>query len=760
MSQESGSETAIADEPVLHFGPFRVEAAKRLWRGGQMVEIRPRPLMMLRYLAERPGRLVTKEELLKQLWPGIYVTKTVLKVCVSEIRQALADNATTPQFIETVATQGYRFIAPPTTAPPVSGSRSQVASLQFEDENRRLGTWNLELETPFVGRAQELARLHAAFARAQRGERQIIFVSGEAGIGKTTLVDCFLDRVRASGHVWIGRGQCIEQQGPGEAYLPVLEALGQLCREPDGEQVIAVLRRYAPMWLVQLPGVLETEELEAVQRQVYGSSRERMLREFVEALDLLAAETVVVLVVEDLHWSDVSTLELLAYVAQRRGRARLQVLGTYRSAEVVASGHPLRRLVQELHGHGQCEDLALELLTEEEVEEYLRRRLSGSPAVTALSQAIYSRTDGNALFTVNFVDYLIQQGLVVEASGQWEIRADAVTIKSLVPDTVQRLIAKQLEGLRTEEQRLLEVASVMGMTFTAAEVAGVTGRALEDVEEVYETLASRGQFIEVRGITEWPNRAITARYSFRHALSQHVVYARMGQAQRVRLHRQLGEWLATAYGERVGEIAGELAIHCEQGRDYQQAVRYRQQAGETALRRNAYQEAQLHLTQGLELLQTLPEIPERNQQELALRVPLNAVLLATQGYTAEELEQNLHRAQELCREVSDPVILVPVLVGLTRLQMVRADRTATEELMDQERRLIERVHDPACLFQLHAQMGTAETFCGAHAQAREHYTHAFSLYDSQAHSSLIFSVGVDLKVVILTISAWSLCLSG
>src|SRR5712692_10527108 len=170
--------------------------------------------MMLRYLAERPNRLVTKDELLKQLWPGIYVTKTVLKVCVREIRQALTDHVTTPQFIETVGTQGYRFIAPLTTSPPVSGSRFQVSSLQLEDESRRLGTWNLKLETLFVGRAQELARLHAAFARAQRGERQLTFVSGEAGIGKTTLVDCFLAQARASGHVWIGRGQCIEQQGP------------------------------------------------------------------------------------------------------------------------------------------------------------------------------------------------------------------------------------------------------------------------------------------------------------------------------------------------------------------------------------------------------------------------------------------------------------------------------------------------------------------------------------------------------------------
>ena len=140
MSQVSGSETEKAGEPVLGFGPFRLEAATHLWRGDQLVEIRPRPLMMLRCLAERPNRLVTKDELLKQLWPGIYVTKTVLKVCVREIRQALTDHVTTPQFIETVGTQGYRFIAPLTTSPPVSGSRFQVSSLQLEDESRRLGT--------------------------------------------------------------------------------------------------------------------------------------------------------------------------------------------------------------------------------------------------------------------------------------------------------------------------------------------------------------------------------------------------------------------------------------------------------------------------------------------------------------------------------------------------------------------------------------------------------------------------------------------
>src|SRR5262249_36093937 len=145
-------------------------------------------------------------------------------------------------------------------------------------------TVNLKHETLFVGRKRELARLHAAFARAQRGERQVVFLTGELGIGKTTVMNRFLAQVRTSGQVRIGRGQCIEHYGPGEAYLPLLEALGQLCEGPSGEQVIAVLRRSAPMWLGQLSSLLEEGEREALQRRLQGSGRERMLRELAEAL--------------------------------------------------------------------------------------------------------------------------------------------------------------------------------------------------------------------------------------------------------------------------------------------------------------------------------------------------------------------------------------------------------------------------------------------------------------------------------------------
>jgi DNA-binding winged helix-turn-helix (wHTH) protein len=733
VQQENTTDTQPEVEPELRFGPFRLEAAKQLRRGDQPVDLRRQSLALLRYLAERPGRLVKKEELLKQLWPGIYVSSMVVRVCVREIRLALEDDATQPQFIETVGAQGYRFIAPLATTPPVSGSGFQVSSLQIEDKGRRLGTWNLKLETPFVGREHELAQLQAWYERVQQAERQIIFVSGEAGIGKTTLVEHFLAQAPAGGVVRIGRGHCIEQYEHGEAYLPVLQALQQLCRAPDGEQVVAILRRYAPLWLVQLSGMIEVDEREKLQRQVQGTSPQRMLREFVEAVEVLATETTVILFLEDLQWSDAATLELLAYLAQRREPARLLVIGTYRSAETVTSEHSLRQVVQELMGRGQCQELALELLTEMEVEAYLIQRLAGSPVVAVLWPVIHRCTEGNALFVVHFVNYLIQRGLLVETGGQWELQVKPATLEDLIPDHVQQLIAKQIEGLSKEVQQLLEVASVVGMTFTASEVAAVANCTLETTEAVYDELANQGRFLEVQGLAEWPDGSITVRYHFRHALYQQELYHRSGLAQRVRWHRQLGEHFATIYGERTQEIADELAFHFERGRDYRRAVLFCEQAGKQALQQGAYQKALGHGQAGITLLTQLPATAERDQLELRLRQLVSMALAASRGFTDNELEDNLQRARQLCRKLADETALVPVVIGLTRLYMFRAHRAALEELARQEEQLAERAPDAQVLVQLHTQLATIEMVCGRHARAEEHYQHVRAHYDPQAH---------------------------
>ena len=296
--------------------------------------------------------MVGKQELLKQLWAGTYVTKAVLKVAVRAIREALEDDAAAPQYIETVGREGYRFIQPiPATPPPVASSRFQVSSSQLHPTPSPQ-----PLALTIVGRDAELEQLRKWFRHALGGKRQVIFVTGEPGIGKTTVVDLFQEQLRMNEQgVRIGRGQCVEQYGQGEAFLPVLEALSRLGREPGGKQLVEVLRRYAPTWLVQLPALLDEAEVQTLRLQVAGMTRERMLRELAEALEVLTTERPLVLTFEDLHWSDASTLELLAYLAQRRDRARLLLIGTYPRGVLPLHGGP-GAVAAGLSGPGPGED--------------------------------------------------------------------------------------------------------------------------------------------------------------------------------------------------------------------------------------------------------------------------------------------------------------------------------------------------------------------------------------------------------------------
>ena len=250
-------------EHRITFGPFCLDVTHgRLWRGEQVIHLRPRSLAMLGYLVEHPARLVTKAEVRQHVWAGTHVTDDVLRASVKDIRAALGDVAAAPHYLETVGRQGYRFLV---------GGDVDVPSPSIPG--------------PIVGRQREVDTLQRWFQRVAQGTRQLVFMSGEAGVGKTTLVDLLLARLGAGSAVRMARGQCIEHYGEGEPYLPVLEALGQLSRGPSHQDVLTTLRRYAPMWLVQLPGLLSDTELERLQRQVQGATSARMLRELAEALD-------------------------------------------------------------------------------------------------------------------------------------------------------------------------------------------------------------------------------------------------------------------------------------------------------------------------------------------------------------------------------------------------------------------------------------------------------------------------------------------
>jgi DNA-binding winged helix-turn-helix (wHTH) protein/predicted ATPase len=752
-------------ESTLLFSSFRLDLVNvYLWHGSKRIPLTPKDFAVLHYLATHSGQLVTHAELLKAVWPNTIVSPEVLKVCLRRIRRALRDKATAPQFIETVHRRGYRFIAPLTATPPVPSFKFQVPS---QEETRG---WKRETSPPspqasslkpqvssFVGREAELAQLQGWLTKALSGERQIVLITGEPGIGKTTVVDAFLQRLPTESALWLGRGQCIEHFGAGEAYLSVLEALGRLCRAPGGDRLIALLSQHAPTWLVQMPALLSTTDLEALQRKVLGATRDRMLREMAEALEVLTAERPLVLVVEDLHWSDPSTLDLLAFLARRREAARLLVIGTHRPLEAQGDGHPLKGVMQELHAHSLCTELALRLLNEAEVAAYLNARFPLSALPAEVARVLHQRTEGNPLFLVNMVSDLVAQGMLVEVEGCWTLQHGIEAIDSRVPESIRQLVTKQSERLPRAEQQVLEAASVAGMEFSAAAVAAALETDVVAVEEQCAGLATRQQFLRPAGIAEWPDGTLAARYGFLHAVYQQLWHERVSVSRLQHLHLRIGERKELAYGKRAAEIATELAVHFDQGRDYRRAVQYLRQAGENATQRSAYGEAVSHFTKGVELLETLPQTPECLQQELMLQIALGGPLIAAKGYGAPEVEKAYARARELCQQESGTPQFFRVLWGLWTLHLVRADYQTARELGEQYLNLARRGHDSVRLLQGHDALGTPLFYLGEFAAARDHMEQGLALYDPQKRRSprALQDLGVDC-LCYLALALWHL----
>jgi predicted ATPase len=499
-----------------------------------------------------------------------------------------------------------------------------------------------------------------------------------------------------------------------------------------------------------MPAVLNPAEMETLQRRTQHATRERMLRELAEAVAALTVEQPLVLRLEDLHWSDSSTLELLSVLARWQEPARLFVLGTYRPVEMLQHGNPLRAVTQELQLHKRCEELRLGLLTANEVAAYVSERLADEvtdrKTRDTLAHAIHQRTEGNPLFMVTVVEDLRAQKTL------GDIRAELRG----VPATIQQMIERQLDRLRPEEQQVLEVASVAGAQFSAAAVAAGTQMTISDAETYCTGLVRREQFLRTDGISEWPDGTVATRYSFLHALYQEVLYERIPAGQRISLHDWIGARIEQAYGDQARSIAAELAVHFERGRKYRKAVKYLQQAGENALQRAAHQEAIALLTRGLELLKTLPDAPERAQQELTLQVALGTSLMATKGQGDPEAGRAYDRARELCQHLGEktPQFFL-VLLGLCNFYMSQGELQAALELGEQLLTLAQKAQDPELLAVAHRALGVPLGQLGEFIRAREHFEQGIAFYDlRQYRSPALRYGGYDPVMACLFWAAW------
>jgi predicted ATPase len=486
-------------------------------------------------------------------------------------------------------------------------------------------------------------------------------------------------------------------------------------------QVVDVLRTHAPMWLLQLPSLISAPVQEALSRELSGATRERMLREMGDALEILTADMPLVLILENLHWSDYSTLDLISYLATHRQAAQMMLIGTYRPVELIVTGHPLKAIKSELLAKQQCKELPLEYLSRDAIARYLSIRFPVNRLPEELAALIHHRTEGSPLFMVNAVDYLVAEGLIKERDDRWELVVEIEKVEVGVPDSIKQMIEKQIDHLGAAEKRILETASVAGSEFSTIAVAAGLEHGGTLLEAQCDELARRGQFIQDCGVQELSNGQTVSRYGFIHALYQNVLYDRLSAFRRAQLHQRIGEWSEAFYGEHAGGIAAELAMHFDRAANHKEAVKYHRQAAENDIRRFAYREAVALSRRGLELLQKLPDTPERAREELGLHVTLGVPLIATEGYAAPDVGSTYTRARELCRKLGEAPEIPQVLWGLWTFHVVRAAIGRAREIAEEFAGVAERV--PYSRLAMEATL----IYLGEFVPAMEHFEKALSM---------------------------------
>ena len=588
----------------------------------------PKAFDVLRYLVEHPGRLVSQDELLEALWPETYVNPELIKKYILGIRKVLGDQHDSPIFIETLPKRGYQFIAP--VSDHVAASAHDMSS---------------DHASKMVGRAGPLDELQSTFKKAMRGQLQITFVAGEAGIGKTTLVDSFHRHASRQANIRTARGQCVEGFGGKEPYYPMLDALGQLTRTSNAEAIMRILVSRAPTWLIQFPSLVKPEQREALQREILGATRERMVREICEALESLSSDVPMLLIFEDLHWVDPSTLDLISALARRREQAKLMLVCTYRPVDVILSNSNLKALKQDLQVHNLCTEIALERLPEPVIAEYLSAEFPNASLPSALAHLIYRHSEGNPLFMVAIVQDMRKKGLIVHEGSDWKLSTPLETIDPGVPPSLQQMLELQVERLAAPEQRILEAGSVAGEHFSAWEIATALDVAPDRVEDLCDDLAARQQVIKAIGIQELSNALASSQYEFRHALYRQAIYRRLAPGKRARLHRSIAERLKTLSVSSQRQLASEIAFHFESGGDYEQATRFLILAAENASGRFAYRDSIQILEHALKLVDRTASGSIQSEIQIFGRIGDACYALGNMLDSARAYEQQASRAE-------------------------------------------------------------------------------------------------------------------
>jgi predicted ATPase len=615
------------------------------------------------------------------------------------------------------------------------------------------------VERRIVGRISESAQLRTAFETVARGRGQLVGVSGEPGIGKTALVENILhELVAGETPGYFAHGRCSERFAGTEAYLPFLEALDSLLRREGHETVGRIVKALAPAWCPHLALVPDTVEVQP--KKTRAGSRERLTRQLAAALEELARLRPLVMFFDDLHWADMSTIDLLAYLAARFDRMRILIIATYRPSELRRAGHPFLAVMQELQGRGLAREIALGFLGEDDVGHYLALQFPNHVFPAAFRLFIHDRTEGNPFFMVDLLNDLRDSGTIVRQDEGWGLVRAVPEIAREVPASIRSMIQRKIDALDEEDRRYLVAASVQGISFDTAIVATVLKIDPAAVEDRLDVLERVHGFVRFVGETSLPDGTASSQYRFVHALYQNSLYESLRPVRRAALSSDVGHALVTFYRGDATTIAAELAFLFEAAHDALNAARYFLAASQKTARVYAHGEAVLLGRRGVQILGTLPETPARAQLELDLQLVLGLSLTATKGYAAPEVEQAYTRARTLCQHATDAVHRFRVLEGLWRFYTVKPDLAMSATLAEQLLDLGRSADNDELVALAHTTFGTPYLHRCNFTGVLEHLEQALALYDPGRCQRYIDLTGADFEIRCHSWAALTLWLRG
>ena len=597
-----------------------------------------------------------------------------------------------------------------------------------------------------VGRESARGELERAFDAAEAGHGALVALSGEPGIGKTTLAEDFVrDLVAAGRSCYIARGRCSERQAGSGAYLPWLEVLDSL-RDESGNSVGRLMKTIAPTWHAQV-APLDADDSPEVRALTVNraGSQEWMKRELCAFLEEIARHRPVVLFFDDLHWADDSTVDLLAYLAARLASQRILAIATYRPSDLLFGRHVFLPLKLELESRGLCRDVRVEFLTGRDVQQYLDLEFPGHRFPAAFASLVHDKTEGNPLFMTDLVRSFRERGVIRLEDGVWHLAQVATAVERDIPASIRSMIELKVARLEDGDRRLLTAASVQGYEFDSAVVSSALGLDRGEVEDRLEALGRVHALVQPVREEELPDHSLSVRYRFVHVLYQNALYASLGPSRRASLSLRVADAVMTLHGAHGR--AAELAYLFEAARDFSRAAEFFLIASEKARQVFADREALALAERGMAMLQALPDTPERVPRELMHLMGLALPMHGVKGYAAPELEATYRRTRQLCDQLGENPQLFGSVCGIGAFHFMRAELQPANEAIEQMRRLSELTGDPVMSIWFEWAHGATYSHFGRRlSDTMRHLDRGVSLYDPAMHPGFMLMTGFDAGI--------------